>query len=244
MAKIRLDQLLAQRGLAESREKAQRLIRAGRVRVDGQPALKPGHTFDEQCATELTATERFVGRGGKKLLGALETFHLTLTGAVCLDLGASTGGFTDCMLQFGAARVYAVDVGRGQLHWKLRKDPRVTVMEGVNARYLSPEEIPEPADFAGIDTSFISLTHILPPLKNLLRPGGRIVSLIKPQFEAGRRQVGRGGVVRDPDVHEAVIAKIRTFGTKELQFKWIDCCRSPIKGPAGNIEFLALWEVP
>jgi 23S rRNA (cytidine1920-2'-O)/16S rRNA (cytidine1409-2'-O)-methyltransferase len=242
MPKLRLDQLVVQCGLAESREKAQRLIRAGRVRVEGRPEQKPGHLFDAECRLELTEQERFVSRGGEKLLGAIETFGLQLDGLTALDIGASTGGFTDCMLQHGVWKVYAVDVGRGQLHWKLRNDPRVTVIEGVNARYLTPEQIPGLVDFVGIDTSFISLTRILPPLKALVRPGGRIVSLIKPQFEAGREQVGRGGVVRDPAVHEAVIAKVRDFGTTALGFRWLDCCPSPIKGPAGNVEFLALWE--
>jgi len=242
MPKLRLDQLVVQCGLAESREKAQRLIRAGRVRIGGQSEQKPGHLFDAECVPELTEQERFVSRGGEKLLGAIETFGLQLEGLTALDIGASTGGFTDCMLQHGVRQVYAVDVGRGQLHWKLRNDPRVIVMEGVNARYLTVEQIPGPVDFAGIDASFISLTLILPPLKVLVRPGGRIVSLIKPQFEAGREQVGRGGVVRDPAVHKAVIAKIQDFGTTVLGFRWMDCCPSPIKGPAGNIEFLALWE--
>ncbi|HKL22989.1 MAG TPA: TlyA family RNA methyltransferase, partial [Tichowtungia sp.] len=160
-----------------------------------------------------------------------------------LDIGSSTGGFTDCMLQHGAARVYAVDVGKGQLHWKLREDERVTVMEGTNARYLTAEVFPEPADFASIDTSFISLTKILPAVKKLLKPGGEMVSLIKPQFEAGKQAVDKGrGVITDPAIHDEVISKIKAFGTKELGLQWLGLATSPIKGPKGNIEFLARWE--
>ncbi|MBT8041881.1 MAG: TlyA family RNA methyltransferase, partial [Pontiella sp.] len=171
-----------------------------------------------------------------------QQFNFDLAGAVCLDIGSSTGGFTDFMLQHGAAKVYAVDCGTNQLHYKLREDPRVVVMENTNARYLTDGDISEKADFCSIDTSFISLTNILPPLKHLMKPGGHIVSLIKPQFEAGKDQVGKGGVVRDPAVHEAVIDKIKAFGTEELGFQWLGLCRSPITGPAGNIEFLAYWQ--
>lgn len=243
MKKIRLDQLLVEKNLAESREKAQRLIRAGKVRVKNQPAEKPGHTFPEDSEIVILEPERFVSRGGEKLLGAMEEWSLSLEGAVCMDIGSSTGGFTDCMLQFGAVKVFAVDVGKGQLHLKLREDERVIVMEETNARYITIEDIGEQADFASIDTSFISLTKILPPLKDLIKPGGHIVSLIKPQFEAGREQVGKGGVVRDPAIHEEVIEKVKKFGTETLGFKWLGVCTSPIKGPAGNIEFLAYWEV-
>lgn len=244
MKKIRLDQLLVQRNLTESREKAQRLIRAGKVRAGTRPVTKPGHLFADDTELTVEEPERFVSRGGEKLLGAMQSFPIELDGCVCLDIGASTGGFTDCMLQHGARKVYAIDVGKGQLHWNLRQDERVIVMDGINARYLTESDIPEKADFASIDTSFISLTLILPPLKNLIRSGGHIVSLIKPQFEAGRDQVGKGGVVRDPAVHEEVIEKVKKFGTETLGFKWLGLATSPIKGPAGNIEFLAYWEVP
>jgi 23S rRNA (cytidine1920-2'-O)/16S rRNA (cytidine1409-2'-O)-methyltransferase len=243
MKKIRLDQLLVDKGLAESREKAKRLVLAGQVLVDGQPAPKPGHPVTTDHKITIKETERFVSRGGTKLEGAMEAFNLNLEGKVCLDIGSSTGGFTDCMLQHGAIKAYAVDVGKGQLHWKLREDERVVVMEGVNARYLTPEDIPDPADFASIDTSFISLTKILPAVNELLQPGGEIVSLIKPQFEAGKEEVDKGrGVITDPAVHEAVISKVRNFGEKELGLKWLGLTTSPIKGPKGNVEFLAHWQ--
>jgi 23S rRNA (cytidine1920-2'-O)/16S rRNA (cytidine1409-2'-O)-methyltransferase len=242
MAKLRLDQILVQRGQAESREQAQRLIRAGMVRVNDQPANKPGHAFADDVDLFVKKKERYVSRGGLKIEGAHRQFGFDLAGAVCLDIGSSTGGFTDFMLQHGAAKVYAVDCGTNQLHYRLRQDSRVVVMENTNARYLTEEDIPEKADFCSIDTSFISLTHILPPLKHLLKPGGHIISLIKPQFEAGKDQVGKGGVVRDPAVHAEVIAKVRRFGTQELGFQWLDLCTSPITGPAGNVEFLAYWK--
>jgi 23S rRNA (cytidine1920-2'-O)/16S rRNA (cytidine1409-2'-O)-methyltransferase len=240
--KIRLDQLLVDKGIAESREKAKRLILAGQVLVDGHPSPKPGHPLAPDHKIVLKEAERFVSRGGEKLEGAMEAFELDLTGKVCLDIGSSTGGFTDCMLQHGAAKVYAVDVGKGQLHWKLREDDRVVVMEGVNARYLTPADLPEPADFASIDVSFISLTNILPAVKELLKPGGEIVSLIKPQFEAGKEEVDKGrGVITDPAIHEEVISKVRKFGTEELGLEWIGLATSPLKGPKGNVEFLAYW---
>jgi 23S rRNA (cytidine1920-2'-O)/16S rRNA (cytidine1409-2'-O)-methyltransferase len=242
MPKKRLDQLLVQHELADSREQAQRLIRAGMVRVDDQPASKPGHQYPEDSNIFVKEKEKYVSRGGLKIEGAHKQFGFDLEGAICLDIGSSTGGFTDFMLQHGAAKVYAVDCGTNQLHYKLREDPRVVVMENTNARYLTEEDIPEQADFCSIDTSFISLTNILPPLKNLLKPGGHIVSLIKPQFEAGKDQVGKGGVVRDPAVHEEVIEKVKRFGTEELGFTWLELCISPITGPAGNVEFLAYWK--
>ena len=243
MKKIRLDQLLVDRGLAESREKAKRLVLAGQVLIDGHPAPKPGHPVTTDHKIEIKQSERFVSRGGEKLEGAMTAFGLDLTGKVCLDIGSSTGGFTDCMLQHGADKVYAVDVGKGQLHWNLREDERVVVMEGTNARYLTPKDIPEPADFASIDTSFISLTKILPAVKGLLKPGGEIVSLIKPQFEAGKKAVDKGrGVITDPAIHEEVISKVRKFGTEELKLQWLDLTPSPIKGPKGNTEFLAHWK--
>lgn len=243
MKKIRLDQLLVERGLAESREKAKRLVLAGQVLIDGHPAPKPGHPVTTDHTIEIKEAERFVSRGGDKLEGAMEAFGLDLTGTVCLDIGSSTGGFTDCMLQHGAEKVYAVDVGKGQLHWKLREDNRVTVMEGVNARYLTAEDVPEPADFASIDTSFISLTKILPAVKELLKPDGEIVSLIKPQFEADREAVNKGrGVITDPAIHGEVISKVRKFGTEGLGLEWLGLATSPIKGPKGNVEFLAWWK--
>ena len=242
MAGIRLDQLLVQRGLAESREKAQRLIIAGKIRVGGHPQTKPGKTYADDSAVELEQPERYVSRGGEKLEGAFEKFQLNVEGIVCLDVGASTGGFTDCLLQHGAARVYAVDVGKNQLHWKLQNDPRVLVFDGVNARHLTPSLLPEKPAFACVDVSFISLTLVLPAVLNVLAEEATLVTLIKPQFEAGREQVGRGGVVRDIRVHEEVVEKIKTFGVKKLGLKWLGVCESPIKGPAGNIEFLACWK--
>ncbi len=243
MKKIRLDQLLVEKGLAESREKAKRLILAGQILVDGHPSPKPGHPLAPDHKIILKEAARFVSRGGDKLEGAMEAFELDLTNKVCLDIGSSTGGFTDCMLQHGATKVYAVDVGKGQLHWKLREDDRVIVMEGTNARYLTAEDIPEAADFASIDTSFISLTKILPAVKTLLKPGGEIVSLIKPQFEAGKEAVDKGrGVITDPAIHEEVIAMVQAFGTEELGLEWLGLSTSPLKGPKGNVEFLAHWK--
>ncbi|MFL2860958.1 MAG: TlyA family RNA methyltransferase [Pontiellaceae bacterium] len=241
MPKIRLDQLLVQQQLVESREQAQRLIRAGHVRIKEQTVAKPGHLFPEDSQIQLKEVERYVSRGGLKLESAIQNFQLNLDGVIGLDIGSSTGGFTDCMLQHGASAVYAVDCGTHQLHDRMRNDERVRVMEQTNARYLTSEQIPQPIDFCSIDTSFISLTKILPPLQAILKPGGIIVSLIKPQFEAGKGQVNKGGVVRDPVIHEEVIENIRRFGTEALGFKWNGHCTSPIKGPAGNIEFLAYW---
>lgn len=231
-----------ERGLAESRAKAQRLIMAGAVQVNGQPAFKPGQMFPAEAVLAVAAAEQFVGRGGQKLEQAFQVFALDVRDKVCLDIGASTGGFSDCLLQHGAQRVYAVDVGRGQLHWKLRNDPRVVVMDNTNARYLRECDFPERVDCAVVDVAFISLTKILPAVNDILRPAGRIITLIKPQFEAGRREVGRGGVVRDPAVRERVVAEIRAFGQAELGLVWQGSCVSPIRGPAGNIEFLACWE--
>jgi 23S rRNA (cytidine1920-2'-O)/16S rRNA (cytidine1409-2'-O)-methyltransferase len=241
MAKQRLDMAVVERGLAESREKAQRLILAGAVRVDGQVADKAGRPCDADAVIEVEAGEKFVSRGGGKLEAAFETFSLDVAGLVCADIGASTGGFTDCLLQHGAAKVYAIDVGKGQMDWRLRNDSRVVVREGLNARFLSERDIPERFQFAVVDVSFISLTLILPPVTKLIAPGGQIVSLIKPQFEAGRELVGKGGVVRDPAVREDVIERIRQFGTRTLPLDWVGLCESPLKGPAGNVEFLAWW---
>jgi 23S rRNA (cytidine1920-2'-O)/16S rRNA (cytidine1409-2'-O)-methyltransferase len=218
------------------------MIRAGSVRVGDRAELKPSREVKEEEAVSLVARERFVSRGGDKLEAAFERFGLNVGGQVCLDVGASTGGFTDCLLQHGAARVYAVDVGKGQIHWKLRTDPRVVVKEGINARYLKPSDLQEAVTFATIDVSFISLTKVLPAVTEVLANGGRIVTLIKPQFEAGRDEVGRGGVVRDPAVREQVIERVRRFGTMELGLAWLNVCASPLEGPAGNVEFLALWK--
>jgi len=240
----RLDQLLVTRGLAESRAKAQRLILAGSVRADGQPALKPGQEFTAEVVLAVAAPERFVGRGGEKLEKAFEVFALDVRDKVCLDVGASTGGFTDCLLQHGAAKVFAVDVGKGQLHWKLRQDPRVVMLEQVNARYLKPGDLDAAPAFAAVDVAFISLTKVLPAVNTTLCRGAGLITLIKPQFEAGRKEVCRGGVVRDAAVHARVVSEIRAFGQAKLGLVWRGVCESPIRGPAGNIEFLACWEKP
>ena len=241
MSKQRLDVMLVERGLADSREKAQRLILAGVVRVEGQVVDKAGRPCDSEAGITVEAGEKFVSRGGGKLDAAFTAFSLDVSGLVCADIGASTGGFTDCLLQHGAAKVYAVDVGKGQIDWRLRQDPRVVVRDQLNARYLVRQDIPEPFHFSVVDVSFISLTLILPPVTTLIEPGGQLVTLIKPQFEAGRENIGKGGVVRDPAVREAVIARIREFGTKTLSLEWLGLCESPVKGPAGNVEFLAWW---
>ena len=239
--KDRLGTLLVKAGLAESKEQAQRLVLAGEVRVAGQRATKPGHKVDAAAPLSVDARPRFVSRGGDKLEGAFAAFPgFTVAGKVCLDVGASTGGFTDCLLQHGAARVVAVDVGKGQLHWKLRQDPRVTVIEGFNARYLRLSDLPEQPQAGVTDVSFISLKLILPPMTDVLLPGGELLSLIKPQFEAGREKVP-GGVVRDPAVREAVVADIKAFGTASLGLEWRGCVESPLRGPEGNVEFLAWW---
>ena len=243
MKKIRLDQLLLNNKLAESREKAQRLIRAGYVKVNDHIITKPSSTFSHDVSIELKKKEQYVSRGGYKLEKALKTFDINLNNLIALDIGSSTGGFTDCILQNGAKSVFAVDCGSNQLHYNLRQDPRVVVMEKINARYLNSKLTPFAVDFCSIDTSFISLTKILPPLKNIIKPGGIIVSLIKPQFEAGKEHVEKGGVVRDKNVHQAVIEKIKNFGVGTLGLRWIDYCNSPLKGPAGNIEFLAYWKI-
>ncbi len=241
---MRLDQLLVQRHLAESGEQARQLIRAGRVQVKGRPAAKPGHSVPDDVEITVTHPPRYVSRGGEKLEGAFAAFPLNVRDRVCLDIGSSTGGFTDLLLQHGASHVYAVDVGKGQLHWKLRQDPRVTVMEGVNARTLQPADFNQPISFAVVDVSFISLTKILPALTNVLTPGAEVVTLIKPQFEAGREQVSKGGVVRSSEVHDEVIERIRTFAETELAWQAEGVVPSPLKGPAGNKEFLAYWRIP
>lgn len=237
----RLDQLLVARGLADNPDKARRLILAGEVLVNGQVASKSGHSFPAEATVEIRARPRFVGRGGDKLQAAMDAFDIRVSGLVCLDVGASTGGFTDCLLQNGAALVYAVDVGRNLISERLRLDPRVKVMDEVNARYLEPAMFPGAPSFASIDVSFISLTKILPAVTRVLASEGRVVSLIKPQFEAARPEIERGGVVRDPAIRSRVIETIRVFGVEKLGLEWLGVRESPLKGPAGNVEFLAFW---
>jgi 23S rRNA (cytidine1920-2'-O)/16S rRNA (cytidine1409-2'-O)-methyltransferase len=241
--KERLDVILVKQGFASSREKAKALLMAGNVFVDGQREDKAGTAFDEgKIHIEVKGNSmKYVSRGGLKLEKAMEQFPIVLAHTVCMDIGASTGGFTDCMLQNGAERVYAVDVGHGQLAWKLRSDERVVCMERTNFRYVTPEDIGQKIDFASVDVSFISLTKILIPARNLLKPQGHMVCLIKPQFEAGRDKVGKKGVIRDSAVHEEVIRKVvdysdlAGFAVKGLTY-------SPIKGPEGNIEYLIYLE--
>ena len=242
----RLDQALVERGLCESREKARRAVLAGQVRVNAQSARKPSDPVKPDDALTLDAGEKYVSRGGHKLEHALKQFQLDVAGRVALDLGASTGGFTDCLLQHGAAKVYAVDVGRGQLAWKLRQDPRVVVMEKTNARLLTAAQFSPPfapADMAVIDCSFISLRKILPAAVPLLKPDGKIVALIKPQFEAGKAEADKGrGVIRDAAIHERVLEELRKFVAERSGLRWRNVVESPLLGPAGNKEFLVLIE--
>lgn len=235
-ARERLDVLLVARGLADSREKARALILAGQVLVNGQKADKAGATIDAGARIELLAQPRYVGRGGLKLEAALDHFAISPAGKICLDIGSSTGGFTDCLLQRGAARVYAIDVGTGQLDWKLRNDPRVTVQEKVNARYLTAEQVPEPIALAVCDVSFISITMILPAIVPLLAPEGEMVILVKPQFELDRDQVGKGGIIRDPQLHQQACQRVET-AVRELGFH-TQMIASPVLGAEGNQEFL------
>jgi 23S rRNA (cytidine1920-2'-O)/16S rRNA (cytidine1409-2'-O)-methyltransferase len=236
--RARLDTQLVARGLAPSREKAKRLILAGAVRVNGQVASKPSDLANEDVALEVAAGERFVSRGGYKLEAALDAFDIACLGLVCADIGASTGGFTDCLLQRGARRVHAIDVGKGQLDWKLRQDKRVVVHEELNARRLTVNDLGELVDLATIDVSFISLQKVLPAVCAVLKPGGRLVALIKPQFEAGRKLVKKGGVVRDSRVHDQVKHVITTFISETLGMRLLGIIDSPLLGPAGNKEFL------
>ena len=240
MTKTRLDVALVQQGLCESRQKAQAAIMAGLVLVNGQKVTKSGTSVDESAAIEVKGPAiPYVSRGGLKLEKAMELWSIDLTGKVCADIGASTGGFSDCMLQNSAARVYAVDTGYGKLDWKIRTDPRVVALERTNARYLTHEHIPEKLDFASVDVSFISLRLILPALRGVLKSEGQVVCLVKPQFEAGREKVGKKGVVRDKGTHLEVLehfldhAHENQFAVKAMTF-------SPIKGPEGNIEYLGL----
>jgi 23S rRNA (cytidine1920-2'-O)/16S rRNA (cytidine1409-2'-O)-methyltransferase len=251
MPKTRLDLLMVERGLAESRSLAQRLIMAGQVRVDGQVVFKPATAISNDSALEVESGPRFVSRGGEKLEAALSAWPVEVAGCICADVGASTGGFTDCLLQHGAVKVYAIDVGKGILHWKLRSDPRVVVMEGTNVRYT--ESLPEPVSLVTMDASFISLKVLLPVVKEWtplrLPPnaanlggeseGGSIIALIKPQFEAGRKETAKGeGVIRDPGVHRRVLEEVLTFA-QDNGFAVRGLIRSPVLGPKGNVEFLA-----
>jgi 23S rRNA (cytidine1920-2'-O)/16S rRNA (cytidine1409-2'-O)-methyltransferase len=239
---LRLDQALVERGLCDSRERAKRAILAGQVRVNAQLAHKPSDTVAPGDEITLAVAEKFVSRGGYKLEHALDFFHLEVTGLVAVDVGASTGGFTDCLLQRGAQKVFAVDVGKGQLAWKLRQDKRVVVMEKTNARYLKPGQLPQPLDLAVIDCSFISLRKILPPAIALLKTEGKIMALVKPQFEAGKAEADKGrGVIRDAAIHERILEELRQF-VVEMNLDWRGSTESPLEGPAGNKEFLVLIE--
>jgi 23S rRNA (cytidine1920-2'-O)/16S rRNA (cytidine1409-2'-O)-methyltransferase len=241
MAKERLDVLLVQRGLCPSREKAQRVIMAGGVFSGGTRLDKASQQLPADTPLEVREADRYVGRGGHKLEAALTHFAIDPSGRVCLDVGASTGGFTDCLLQHGAARVYALDVGHGQLDWKIRNDPRVVVMEHHNARHLQPGDLPEKADLVVADVSFISLTLVLPPAAGVLTDGGVIVALIKPQFELSRAEVGRGGVVRDEALRDKAVEKIRGFAAG-AGWTWGGVVASPLAGANGNREFLCLLQ--
>ena len=243
MQKTRIDQLLVARGLAESRSLAQRLVMAGQVRVDGQVVDKSSTKVSTTATIEVDRGPRFVSRGGEKLSGALQVFPLDVTGIVCADVGASTGGFTDCLLQNGAAIVYAIDVGHGILHWNLRNHPKVIVMERTNARYV--ERLPEPVDLVTIDASFISLKILLPVVKGwILASGGHVIALIKPQFEAGLAEASRGkGVIRAPEIHERVLKDVLIFAHME-GYELLGLMRSPLIGPKGNVEFLAWLAYP
>ena len=245
--KIRLDVLLTEKGLQESRQKAQATIMSGLVYVNGQRVDKPGTAVDPEAGIEIRgSTLRYVSRGGLKLEKAMAVWPIGLAGKICMDVGASTGGFTDCMLQNGASKVYAVDVGYGQLAWSLRSDERVVCLERTNARYLNHEIIPEEPDFSSVDVSFISLKLILPAIAGVLKDGGEVVCLVKPQFEAGKEKVGKKGVVRDPAVHREVLEHFLEHA-RESGFTVLDLSYSPVRGPEGNIEYLgwlrkAAWE--
>ena len=241
--KRRLDELLVSRGLAESRSVAQRLILEGNVRVKDCVAPKCGNQYDTEIEIEVIGVDRFVSRGGEKLEGAFETFGLQVDGLSCLDVGASTGGFTDCLLQHGAERVISLDVGHSQFHPRLRNDPRITVIEKFNARNMTSADLPYVPDFAVCDVSFISLRLIIPPMMAVLKPGGGMVTLIKPQFEAGREQISKGGVVRDEAIRQQVVESIREFGVS-IGLVWNGVSTSPITGPKGNVEFTAYWSKP
>lgn len=239
MSKERLDVLLIRSGLAESREQAKRLIMAGEVSVNGEVETKPGRRFPADSSLSIRRKPRYVSRGGLKLEGAISDFGIDVTGAVALDVGASTGGFTDCLLQHGAKLVYAVDVGYGQLDYRLRRDDRVKPIERVNARYLTPEMFDQPPNIATIDVAFISLKLILPAVAKVIKNGAAVIALVKPQFEAGREKVEKGGVVRSPETHREVLESVRDI-SEELGLNVSALTFSPIMGPAGNIEFFLL----
>lgn len=239
MPKQRLDVLIVSRGLCDSREQAQRLILAGEVTVRDQVITKPGTKVDDTLPVTLKSKPKYVSRGGLKLEGALQAFPVSVQGKVCLDIGSSTGGFTDCLLQNGALRVHAVDVGTNQLVWKLRNDPRVVVREQFNARYMTPEDLGEQVQLIVSDVSFISLTKILPAAYRCLLPDGDLLVLIKPQFELQPEDIGPGGIVRDPLLHQRAVDKIHDFVVNELGREWMGVADSPIKGMEGNKEFLA-----
>ena len=237
--KKRLDVLLVEQGYADTRSKAQAIIMSGSVYVDGQKADKPGTAYEEHVSVEVRSSVcPYVSRGGLKLEKALRDFGVDPTGYVCSDSGASTGGFTDCLLQQGASKVFAIDVGYGQLDWKIRSDPRVVVMERTNVRYVTPDQLGEPLDLSVIDVSFISLKIVLPVIKTFLKPTGQVLCLIKPQFEAGKDKVGKKGVVREPETHKEVLDNFVALAN-ELEFKILGLTYSPVKGPEGNIEFLS-----
>lgn len=235
----RVDILLVERGLCDSREQAKRLILAGEVRSGDRVVDKPGTKLAIEAPLEVKKKSRYVGRGGFKLQGALESFTVDPSGWTCLDVGASTGGFTDCLLQHGAAKVHAIDVGTNQLVWKLREDPRVVVKEKFNARYLKPEDLGDPIRLAVMDLSFISLTKVLPAVFEVLIHGGEIIALIKPQFELRKEDVAKGGIVRDPELRERAVGKIESFCKDDLGADWLGVIPSPITGMDGNREFLA-----
>lgn len=243
MAKIRVDLLLVEKKMADSRSQAQRLVMAGQVRANGQLVHKPADKLESKVTLEVEKGPQFVSRGGEKLAGAIEKFDLKVEGLICADVGASTGGFTDCLLQNGASKVFAIDVGKGILHWKIRKDPRVVVMEGTNARHVL--SLPEPVQFVVIDASFISLRILLPVIKAwFVESGGQVIALIKPQFEAGRKDVKKGkGVIRKPEIHRRVLKDVTNF-IVELGYSIHGLTQSPISGPKGNIEFLADLRYP
>jgi len=236
--KERLDKVIKQRRLIRSRSRAQRMIAAGRVKVDGRVLTRPGHPIDPEAEIEITSFEQYVSRGGDKLEAALEQFRIDPKGLVCLDVGASTGGFTDCLLQRGAAKVYAIDVGHDQLHPRLRRHPKVVVREGLNARYLEAQDIGEPVDLIVIDVSFISLKLILPPLAEILAPKGEILALVKPQFEVGKDKLPDDGVVKDEALRQAVLSDIQVFIEAETPWHVQAEMKSPIQGEKGNVEFL------
>ncbi|MFT6794560.1 MAG: 23S rRNA (cytidine1920-2'-O)/16S rRNA (cytidine1409-2'-O)-methyltransferase [Rubritalea sp.] len=242
MPKERADALLMSRGMCDSREQAKRLILAGEVMTGTTRIAKPSTKLDTEADLSVREKPKYVGRGGLKLEGALKEFNIDPTGMTCLDCGASTGGFTDCLLQGGAIKIHAIDVGTNQLVWKIRNDPRVVVKEKFNARYMVPDDIGEQVDLAVTDVSFISLTKILPPLFSVLKPSGQIICLIKPQFELQRDDISKGGIVRDPELHQRAVDKIHDFVTQQLEREWISVTDSPITGTDGNKEFLALLQ--